>query len=171
MCSSRPVSPKLAHEAVLANPPYSKAGRNIQYPTLNIQPMSRGELPSFYPSIKSSGGGSRGGNPELSGFPMQTRNCFPQHVTGGPPGVIQRRGVGRRNGEINKAGQATGAPGVNFITFMFFMVKCICIFLAWLMGILGLRGYAALIVSWGSVFRGENIKPVRRPALPGETKS
>ena len=111
------------------------------------------------------------GNPELSGFPMQTNNCFPLLATGGPPGVIQRRGVGRRNGEINNAGQATGAPGVNFITFMFFMVKCICIFLAWLMGILGLRGYAALIVSWGSVFRGENIKPVRRPALPGETKS
>jgi len=28
--------------------------------------------------------------------------------------VIQRRGVGRRNGEINKAGQATGAPGFWF---------------------------------------------------------
>ena len=40
-------------------------------------------------------------------------------ATGGPPGVIQRRGVGRRNGEINKAGQATGAPGFIFINFMF----------------------------------------------------
>ncbi|MEI8246875.1 MAG: hypothetical protein WCI51_13665, partial [Lentisphaerota bacterium] len=63
-----------------------------------------------------------------SGFPPQTNNCFQLLAAGGSPGVIQRRGVGRRNGEINKAGQATGAPGVYFITFMFFMVKCICIF-------------------------------------------
>jgi len=29
--------------------------------------------------------------------------------------------------EIPKTAQATGAPGFNFITFMPFMVKCICI--------------------------------------------
>ena len=31
-------------------------------------------------------------------------------ATGGSPGVIQRRVVGRRNGEMHKAGQTTGAP-------------------------------------------------------------
>jgi len=30
-------------------------------------------------------------------------------------------------GEMHKAGQATGAPGVYFTPFMFFMVKNICI--------------------------------------------
>ena len=58
---------------------------------------------------------------------LQTNNCFPLLVIGGPPGVIQRRGVGRRNGEMNKAALATVAPGVNFINFMPFMVKCICL--------------------------------------------
>ena len=62
------------------------------------------------------------GNPELSGFPLQTNNCFHLFATGGPPGVIQRRGVVAK-GEMHKAGQATGAPGFNFITFMFFMVN------------------------------------------------
>ena len=58
---------------------------------------------------------------------LQTNTCFPLLATGGPPGAIQRRGVGRRNGEIPEAGQATGAPGFNFIHFMLYMVKCICL--------------------------------------------
>ncbi len=41
------------------------------------------------------------GNPELSGFPPQTNNCFPQLATGGPPGVIQRRNVGRQRRNSN----------------------------------------------------------------------
>ena len=48
----------------------------------------------------------------------QTNNCFPLLATGGPPGVIQRRGVGRRNGENPKAGQTTGAPMFYFMRFM-----------------------------------------------------
>ena len=39
------------------------------------------------------------GNPELSvpqSRDLQTNNCFPLLATGGPPGVIQRRGVGRQ---------------------------------------------------------------------------
>ena len=69
----------------------------------------------------------REGEPGTVRVSPANKKLFPLLATGGSPGVIQRRGVGRRNGEINKAGQATGAPGVYFITFMFFMVKCICI--------------------------------------------
>jgi len=82
------------------------------------------------------------GNLELSRFPLQTNNCFQLLATGGPPDVIQRRRVGRRNGEIHKTGlpgrltlpeirnpgQATGTPGFNFITFMPFMVKLYWLF-------------------------------------------
>jgi len=52
---------------------------------------------------------------------------FPLLATGGSPGVIQRRGVGRRNGEIPNAATESGVPGVSFTPFMFFMVKCICL--------------------------------------------
>ena len=62
------------------------------------------------------------GNPELSGFPLQTKMCFPLLAAGCQPGVFQRsrsRGTGRRNGEMyrdlhnenHNAGQTTGAPG------------------------------------------------------------
>ena len=52
----------------------------------------------FHAAIRKKKFGRRvaRGNPELSGFPMQTNNCFPLLATGGPPGVIQRRGVGRQ---------------------------------------------------------------------------
>ena len=43
-------------------------------------------------------------NLKLSRFPLQTKHCLSQFATGGSPGVIQRRGVGRRNGEMHKDG-------------------------------------------------------------------
>ncbi|MEI8248481.1 MAG: hypothetical protein WCI51_21805, partial [Lentisphaerota bacterium] len=39
------------------------------------------------------------------------------------PGVIQRRGVGRRNGEIKNVATESGAPRFTFTLFMFFMVR------------------------------------------------
>ena len=65
----------------------------------------------FTTNRKCSGGGMQGGNPELSGFPLQTKICFPQLAAGCQPGEIQRRGVGRRNGEINNAATESGVPG------------------------------------------------------------
>jgi hypothetical protein len=53
------------------------------------------EFPSFDPSRKFRRRVARG-NPELSGFPPQTNNCFQLLAAGGSPGVIQRRGVGRQ---------------------------------------------------------------------------
>ena len=48
----------------------------------------------------------------------QARDCkqklFPLLATGGPPGVTQLRGVGRRNGEINNAATESGVPGISF---------------------------------------------------------
>ena len=46
-----------------------------------------------------------------------TRNCPSRSL-----------GIGRRNGEINKAAAESGVPGFYFTIFMFFMVKCICSF-------------------------------------------
>jgi len=54
---------------------------------------------------------------------LQTNNCFQLLATGGSPGVIQRRGVGRRNGEMHKAAAESGVPGLSFTPFMFFMVR------------------------------------------------
>ena len=65
------------------------------------------------------------GNLELSRFPLQTNNCFPQFAADGPPGVIQRsrsRGIGRRNGEINKAAAESGVPGFYFTIFILLSV-------------------------------------------------
>ena len=64
-------------------------------------------------------------NLELSRFPPANKKLFPLLATGGSPGVIQRRGVGRRNGEIKNAATESGVPGFSFTPFMFFMVKCI----------------------------------------------
>ena len=66
------------------------------------------------------------GNLELSRFTLQTKNCFPYS----PPAARRAWSNGEAlvaKGEMHKAAQATGAPGVYFITFMFFMVKCICL--------------------------------------------
>ena len=64
-----------------------------------------------FPSVKKSfGGGMQGGTLNCQGFPL-----FPLLATGGSPGVIQRRGVGRRNGEIKNAATESGVPGVYFI--------------------------------------------------------
>jgi hypothetical protein len=50
------------------------------------------------------------------GHGTANKKLFPLLATGGPPGVIQRRGGGRRNGEINKAATESGVPGICFIS-------------------------------------------------------
>ena len=76
--------------------------------TKNTQNYRR-EYPSFYPSKKFRRRVARG-NQELYWFPLQTKHCLSQFATGGSPGVIQRRGVGRRNGEIKNAATESGVP-------------------------------------------------------------
>ena len=44
---------------------------------------------------KSFGGGMQGGTLNCQGFPCKQK-LFPLLATGGSPGVIQRRGVGRQ---------------------------------------------------------------------------
>jgi len=60
---------------------------------------------------------------------LKTNNCFPLLATGGPPGVIQRRGVGRRKGEMHKDGPPgrlplPGNPGIS--RFMPFICVHLC---------------------------------------------
>jgi len=59
------------------------------------QPSKDGQVISYDASSKFRRRVARG-NLELSGFPLQTNNCFPLLATGGQPDVIQRRGVGRQ---------------------------------------------------------------------------
>ena len=66
----------------------------------------------------------QGGTLNCQGFPCKQK-LFPLLAPGGAPGVIQRRGVGRRNGEMHKAAAESGVPGFCFTPFMFFMVCCI----------------------------------------------
>ena len=87
----------------------------------------RREYPSFYPSKKFRRRDARG-NLELSGFPLQTKHCLSQFATGGSPGVIQRRGVGRQRRNALKPLRRAAFPGFPSCIFMHFMVKCICSF-------------------------------------------
>ena len=69
--------------------------------------LPRSGLPCFCPCgqhncpVRSSASEKFGrrvarGNPELSGFPMQTKLLFLLFATGGPPGGVQRRTAGRQ---------------------------------------------------------------------------
>ena len=67
------------------------------------------------------------GNLELSRFPLQTKHCLSQFATGGSPGVIQRRGVGRQRRNALKPLRRAAFTGFPSCIFMHFMVKCICL--------------------------------------------
>jgi len=58
----------------------------------------------FIRQIKVPEEGCKGetGTVRSAGAELQTNNCFPLLATGGSPGVIQRRNVGRRNDEMPK---------------------------------------------------------------------
>ena len=89
--------------------------------TKNTQNYRR-ELPSFYPSIKSSGGGSRGGTRNCPGFPCK-QIIVSLYL---PPAARRAWSNGEAlvaKGEMHKAGPTTGAPRFYFITFMSFMVR------------------------------------------------
>ena len=65
----------------------------------------------FTTNRKSSGGGMQGGTRNCPGFLCKQKSVSPQLAAGCQPGEIQRRGVGRRNGEINNAATESGVPG------------------------------------------------------------
>ena len=68
----------------------------------------------------------QGGTLNCQGFPCKQNIVSPNS----PPAAHRTRSNGGAlvaKGEMDKAAQATGAPKVNFINFMPFMVKCICI--------------------------------------------
>ena len=65
----------------------------------------------FTTNRKSSGGGMQGGTRNCPGVHCKQKSVSPQLAAGCQPGEIQHRDVGRRNDEMHKAGQATGAFG------------------------------------------------------------
>jgi len=70
---------------------------------------------------KSSGGWMQVGtlNCQSRSRAAANRKLFLLLATGGSPGVIQRRGFSRRNGEINNAATESGVPRFFFTSFMF----------------------------------------------------
>ena len=62
--------------------------------------------------------------------------------------MIQRRGVGRRNGEINNAAAESGVPRFYFTLFMFFMVKLYLSFLRVLCDLCG----KTVVVKYNSLY-------------------